>query len=81
MKKLLLAILLIFSLVLCSACTSEQLGYRRYPYITIHTSAFGKPMHLRLPIDSNKYIYHSYDCENTESGIDMIVHFTKKGGT
>jgi len=80
MKKLLLIILLIFTLVLCSACTSEQLGYRKYPYITIHPSALGTAMRLRLPVDSNKYIYHSYNCESTENGIDMIIHFATKGG-
>ena len=75
MKKILLVILLIFTLVLCSACTSEQLGYRKYPYITIQPSVLGSKMYLRLPVDNNKYIYHSYDFENTENGIDMIIHF------
>lgn len=79
MKKFLLVVLLVLALVLCSACTSEQLGYRRYPFVKLDPSPAGQLIYLRLPLDENDYVYHSCDFENTENGIDMIIHFTKKG--
>lgn len=80
MKRLLLVILLISLLILCSPCaTDQQLGYRQYPYVSINPSRMGQIMRLYIPPDKNDYIYHSCDFENTEIGIDMIIHFAKKG--
>lgn len=81
MRKTLLVAVLVLTLILCGACTSEQLGYRKYPYIIVNPSVFGNTMKLRIPLDDNKYVYYSHNFENTENGIDMIIHFTKKGET
>lgn len=79
MKKLLLAILLVFIMITCSGCSDEELGYRQYPCVSINPSITGEITRLRIPLDENDYMYHSCDFENTESGIDMIIHFSKKG--
>ena len=79
MKKLLLVILFVFILITCSGCSDEELGYRQYPYIVVQPSFSGESIKLYIPLDENDYIYHSGVFENVENGIDLIIHFSKKG--
>ena len=78
MKK---AATLCFILILClfvlTGCSSQSLGYRKYPHVLVNPSTLGEMIKLRLPLDEHIYIYSSYGCEQTESGIDLTIHFTK----
>ena len=79
MKKV-VALLVVFTLAafLLTGCSSQTLGYRKYPNVRIDPSIYGELITLRLPLDDCEYIYNSYDCEYTEEGLDLIIHFTKR---
>lgn len=64
---------------LLTGCSSRTLGYRKYPSVSINPSAMGSLIQIRLPLDEKEYIYSTYDCEYTEDGLDLTIHFTTYG--
>ena len=76
-KVVVLIIALVLIIPLLAGCSSKTLGYRKYPSVHINPSVMGDMIKIRLPLDENRYVYHSYDCANTEEGIDLTIHFLK----
>lgn len=78
--KKVVALLVVFTLAafLLTGCSSQTLGYRKYPHVRIDPSLYGELITLRLPLDEHEYIYDGYHCEYTTEGIDLIIRFTQR---
>lgn len=78
-KRIVLIIFVIsFIFVFLTGCSSQRLGYERYPFISIFPSFFGSRIDIKFPPQEKRLIYNGFNIVDVnENELNIVLCFRK----
>lgn len=78
-KRIILLIFIIsFIFVFLTACSSQQLGYERYPYVSIYPSFAGSKINIKFPPQEKRLVYNGFNIVDVnENELNVVLCFKK----
>lgn len=78
-KRIVLVIFIIsFIFIFLTGCSSQQLGYERYPFVSIFPSFMGSRINIMFPPQEKRLIYNGFNIvEVNENELNIVLCFKK----